>query len=43
MRGGAEVVVTRDDDLKRDVVLVEKMRLAGVRILSVAEFLRLLP
>jgi putative PIN family toxin of toxin-antitoxin system len=39
---GADVIVTRDDDLKGDGELVAKMREASVAIVTVAAFLRLL-
>jgi predicted nucleic acid-binding protein len=37
--GRADVLVTRDDDLKRDWDLVELLQVQGVRVLSVARFL----
>jgi uncharacterized protein len=40
--GPADLIVTRDDDLKGDGDLVTKMSEAGVAIVSVATFLRLL-
>ena len=43
VRSGAEAVVTRDDDLKRDLPLEGRMREHGVSLLSVSAFLRLLP
>ena len=39
---GAEAVVTRDDDLKGDQLLVQAMRDRGVSLLSVSSFLQLL-
>ena len=38
----ADAIVTRDDDLKRDADLVEKMQRAGTTVMSVSAFLRLL-
>ena len=39
----ADVLVTRDDDLKRDLDLMERMQREGVTVVSVSAFLRLLP
>ena len=38
--GHAEYLVSRDDDLKRDMELIRAMEGEGVRILSVHQFLR---
>lgn len=38
--GRAEYLVSRDDDLKRDVDLIQGMEKEGVRILSVRQFLQ---
>lgn len=38
--GRAEYLVSRDDDLKRDVELIRAMEREGIRILSVRQFLR---
>ena len=38
--GRAEYLVSRDDDLKRDVELIEAMEQEGIRILSVQQFIR---
>ena len=38
--GRAEYLVSRDDDLKRDVDLIQAMEGEGIRILSVRQFLR---
>ena len=43
VRSGAEAIVTRDDDLKRDLQLEKRMREHGVNLLSVSAFLQLLP
>ena len=37
--GGARYLVTRDDDLKRDLDLVHQMKASGVRVVSVSQFL----
>lgn len=37
--GGAQLLVSRDDDLKRDVDLIYQMRNHGVEVLSVRQFL----
>ena len=38
--GRAEYLVSRDDDLKRDVELIGAMEQEGIRILSVQQFIR---
>lgn len=40
--GRAEHMVTRDDDIKRDLELIKWMRKQGVTVLSVSQFLELL-
>jgi putative PIN family toxin of toxin-antitoxin system len=40
--GGAEYLVTRDDDLKRDLDLTQRMAEWGVQVVSVQQFLNLL-
>lgn len=40
--GGAQYFVSRDDDIKRDQALIERLREQGVEVLSVAQFLNLL-
>ena len=37
--GGAEFVVSRDDDVKRDLNLIAELRRRGIEVLSVAQFL----
>lgn len=37
--GEAQLIVTRDDDLKRDLALIDQLRQWGIEILSVAQFL----
>lgn len=37
--GGAQLLVSRDDDLKRDVDLIYQMQNHGVEVLSVRRFL----
>ncbi|MBX3027047.1 putative toxin-antitoxin system toxin component, PIN family [bacterium] len=37
--GGARYLVTRDDDLKRDLDLVRQMAQSGVQVVSVLQFL----
>jgi putative PIN family toxin of toxin-antitoxin system len=37
--GGAKYLVTRDDDLKRDLNLIRRMKEHGVRVMSVSRFL----
>ena len=38
----ADVIVTRDDDMKRDLELMQRMSRAGVAVVSVSAFLELL-
>ena len=38
--GKARYLVTRDDDLKRDLDLIKMARRQGVRVVSVRQFLR---
>lgn len=40
--GGAQFIVSRDDDLKRDLDLMVRLREYGVEVLTVAQFLHLL-
>ena len=40
IHGKAEYLVTRDDDLKRDLELVRVARTQGLRVVSVAQFLK---
>jgi len=40
IRGKSQYLVTRDDDLKRDLDLVKMARRNGVRVVSVRQFLR---
>ncbi len=40
--GGAQYAVSRDDDMKRDLDLIDQMRTRGVEVVSVAQFLRIL-
>lgn len=40
--GKADYAVSRDDDLKRDVALMEKMQEHGVKVVSVSQFLDVL-
>ncbi|CUU36176.1 MAG: putative toxin-antitoxin system toxin component, PIN family [Armatimonadetes bacterium] len=39
IKGGAEYLVTRDDDLKRDPELLQKMAEFGIQVVSVQRFL----
>jgi len=39
IHGGAQYLVTRDDDLKRDLDLIHVARQQGLRVVSVAHFL----
>lgn len=41
LRGQANYLVTRDDDLKRDIELIRKMAELGVQVVSVQQFLNL--
>ena len=41
MVGKAQLVVTRDDDIKRDPDLITHLQEHGIRVLSVAQFLGL--
>jgi putative PIN family toxin of toxin-antitoxin system len=43
INGRAQYLVTRDDDLKRDLDLIKMGRRNGVRVVSVRQFLRRLP
>ena len=38
--GRAEYLISRDDDLKRDMELIQAMEREGIRILSVQQFIR---
>ena len=38
--GKAEYLVTRDDDIKRDVDLIKAMKDKGAKVLTVSQFLR---
>jgi uncharacterized protein len=40
MLGGADAVVSRDDDLKRDLMLIRYLHAAGIEVMSVAHFLQ---
>jgi putative PIN family toxin of toxin-antitoxin system len=40
---GTEIIVSRDDDLKRDLQLLAWAREHGIEVLSVAQFLERLP
>jgi uncharacterized protein len=40
--GGAQFAVSRDDDIKRDLDLMEHLRVRGVEVLSVAQLVALL-
>ena len=40
IRGGAQYLVTRHDDLKRDLDLIKMARRHRVRVVSVRQFLR---
>lgn len=40
IRGKARYLVTRDDDLKRDLGLIKEARRHGVKVVSVRQFLR---
>jgi len=40
INGRAQYLVTRDDDLKRDLELIEMARRNGVRVVAVRRFLR---
>jgi len=42
IQGKAEYLVTRDNDLKRDLDLIEMAQGNGVRVISIRMFLRLL-
>ncbi len=37
--GGVNYLVTRDDDLKRDLALIRQMKKRGVQVMSVSRFL----
>lgn len=40
--GNADYIVSRDDDMKRDLALIAHLREHGIEVLSVAQFLDLL-
>ncbi len=40
--GGAQFAVSRDDDVKRDLDLIAKLRTHGVEVLSIVQFLSML-
>jgi uncharacterized protein len=40
--GGAGFLVTRDDDLKRDLELLQRMQEHGIQVVSVSQFLAIL-
>lgn len=40
--GRAEYVVSRDDDIKRDLVLIDELSKYGVEIVTVSKFLKIL-
>jgi predicted nucleic acid-binding protein len=42
IEGGARYIVSRDEDLTRDLDLVEALQVYGVEVLTVARFLELL-
>lgn len=42
MLGGARYLVSRDEDLTRDLTLVETLRDQGIDVVTVARFLELL-
>lgn len=42
IRGGAQCLVTRDDDLKRDQELIAQMQVMGIQIMTVQQFLDIL-
>lgn len=42
IRGGARFVVSRDDDLKRDLDLIAYLQERRIEVVSIAQFLRLL-
>ncbi|MCS7065871.1 MAG: putative toxin-antitoxin system toxin component, PIN family [Fimbriimonadales bacterium] len=42
IQGQAQFLVSRDDDLKRDLALIEHLQSHGVRIVSVQQFLNIL-
>lgn len=42
VEGKADYLISRDDDLKRDVDLIQQMKAQGIEVLSVQQFLNLL-
>jgi predicted nucleic acid-binding protein len=42
MRGNARYLVSRDDDLKRDLEMVAQMASRGIEVVSVQQFLDIL-
>jgi putative PIN family toxin of toxin-antitoxin system len=42
IKGGADYLVTRDDDIKKDARLIEEMKKHGINIVSVSRFLEIL-
>lgn len=42
IKGSADYLVTRDDDIKRDSELIEEMKKNGIKVLPVSKFLEML-
>lgn len=42
INGGADYLVTRDDDIKREPKLIEEMKKHGIKVLPVSKFLKML-
>ncbi|MDP3298409.1 MAG: putative toxin-antitoxin system toxin component, PIN family [Thermodesulfovibrionia bacterium] len=42
IKGGVDYLVTRDDDIKRDIQLIEELRKNGIKVLPVSKFLKML-
>lgn len=42
IKGDADYLVTRDDDIKRELTLIEEMKKHGIKVISVSKFLEIL-
>ena len=42
IKGKADCLITRDDDIKRDPKLIDEMKKNGIKVLSVSKFLEML-
>ena len=42
IKGGVDYIVTRDDDIKIDLDLIDEMEKHGITILTVSKFLKII-